>query len=68
MSIASLMRQKEVRSIISAENLRGSWQRAAREFTEGKDLMHYWLAAISDAMQLPAMVATIQFEPILPKE
>lgn len=64
--IVSLMRQKEVRSIISAENLRASWQRAAREFTEGKDLMHYSRAISDDA--IAAMVATIQFEPILPKE
>ena len=64
--IVSLMRQKEVRSIISAENLHASWQRAAREFTEGKDLMHYSRAISDDA--IAAMVATIQFEPILPKE
>ena len=64
--IVSLMRQKEVRSIISAENLHASWQRAAREFTEGKDLVHYSRTIPDDA--IAAMVAAIQFEPILPKE
>ena len=63
--IVSLMRQKEIRIPITVENLRENWPRAAREFTEGKDLVQYSRSIPDEA--ITALVASIEFEPLLPK-
>lgn len=62
--IVALMRQKEVRSPIMMENLRESWRRARNEFSAGRDLVHYARTIPDDA--IAAMVASIQFKPVLP--
>ena len=63
--IVSLMRQKEVRVPITVENLRERWPRAARELTEGKDPVQYSRAIPDD--EIATLVASIEFEPLLPE-
>jgi predicted nucleotidyltransferase component of viral defense system len=62
--ILTLVRQKEVRRVISSDAIHANWRRAAQEFADGFDLVPY-ARTIADA-DLGEFVTGIQFDPILP--
>ena len=63
--IVALLHRKEVRRPITAKGLLENWDQAVREFTQGKDLVHYSRAI--DDEEILAFLSGIQFAPILPE-
>lgn len=60
-----LLRRKEVRRPITVEGLQENWQRAAKESSEGADLIHLSRAIANGA--IAGFVEQIRFNPILPE-
>ncbi len=62
--IVALLAQKEVRRPITIEGMRENWQQAVQEFSEGEDMVHY--SKTVPHKQIEALIASVQFDPILP--